>query len=78
MKTIGVSEFKAKIHSVLETVHKTGEPVTVTRYGVPIGLIRAPQKEPQAKSLFGCMAATTKILGDILEPLPESDWEVLR
>jgi antitoxin (DNA-binding transcriptional repressor) of toxin-antitoxin stability system len=76
MKTIGISEFQKRRHKVLDTVRKTGEPVLVTRYGVPLCEVHPPQVE--RKSSFGCMAGTTKVIGDILEPLPESDWKVLR
>lgn len=34
--------------------------------------------EPKKKSLFGCMRGTAEVLGDIVSPLPEEDWEVLR
>jgi len=35
-----------------------------------------PPPEPPKESLFGCMAGTFEILGDIVEPLGEEDWEV--
>ncbi len=34
--------------------------------------------EPKKKSLFGSMRGTAEVLGDIVSPLPEEDWEVLR
>jgi hypothetical protein len=34
--------------------------------------------EPKKKSLFGCMRGTAEVLGDIVSPHPEEDWEVLR
>ncbi len=38
---------------------------------------QAQPAEPK-KSLFGCMRGTAEVLGDIVSPLPEEDWEVLR
>jgi plasmid stability protein len=36
------------------------------------------QPEPKKSSLFGCMRGTAEIVGDIVSPLPEQDWEVFR
>ncbi|MBI2433998.1 MAG: type II toxin-antitoxin system Phd/YefM family antitoxin [Candidatus Hydrogenedentes bacterium] len=79
METIAISEFKAKCLAVLERVRTTGQPIEVTKRGVPVAVVQPPRpKKTTAKSSFGCMAGTIHQIGDILEPLPESDWEVLR
>lgn len=78
MSEIAISEFKATCLAVLERVRKTGEPVVVTRHGVPVAQIVPPPTEPAAVSRFGCMAGTAREVDDIIEPLPEVDWEVLQ
>ncbi len=78
MKTMAVSEFEADFLAALEGVRKTGEPLLVTRHAKPVAQIVAPpEPEADARNSFGCMAGTAREIGDILEPLPESDWDVL-
>ena len=78
MDTIAVSKFKATCLERLERVRQTGRPLLVTKRGVPIAqIVPPPIPEPQ-HSGFGVMAGTLRELGDILAPLSESEWEVLR
>jgi len=37
----------------------------------------APPEGPK-EDTFGCMTGTFEIVGDIVEPLGEDDWEVLQ
>lgn len=77
METIAVSKFKATCLSLLDRVKKTGEPLLVTKRGEPIAqVLPPPPPERPSKSGFGCMAGTVEILGDIVEPLGEDEWEV--
>jgi prevent-host-death family protein len=79
MQTLPVSKFKATCLAVLERVRKTGEPLLITKYGVPIAqILPPPLPPPPAESAFGAMVGTAEEIGDILLPLPEEDWEVLR
>jgi prevent-host-death family protein len=76
---MAISEFKARCLAVIERVRRTGEPVLVTRRGIPVAqVVPPPPPEPAADATFGCMKGTATELGDILEPLPPEDWEVLR
>lgn len=77
METIAISKFKATCLSLLQKVKTTGQPLIVTKKGKPIVLVSPP---PILKKgiKFGCMKDSTKIVGDIMSPLPEEDWEVLR
>jgi len=77
MRTLSVSEFKARCLSILDEVAETGEPVLVTKRGRAVAQI-APatipgEGFPQA-SLFG----TVEVLGDIVAPAlePES-WHAV-
>jgi prevent-host-death family protein len=79
METIAISKFKATCLSLLERVKKTGQPVLVTKRGEPIAqVVPPPPPEPPEGRTFGCMAGTVEILGDIVEPLGEEDWEVFQ
>lgn len=79
MEAIAISKFKARCLAILERVRRTGEEVLVTRRGVPVARVGPPPTaEPEAESTFGCMAGSFEEVGDLLEPLPEEDWEVLR
>ncbi|MGH7885010.1 MAG: type II toxin-antitoxin system Phd/YefM family antitoxin [Thermodesulfobacteriota bacterium] len=77
MEKISVSKFKATCLELFERVGKTGESYIITKRGVAIArVIPAPEEKVDKKNYFGCMSGTSKETGDIMEPLPESDWEV--
>jgi prevent-host-death family protein len=79
MDTMPISKFKATCLAVLDRVKKTGEPLLITKRGVPVAqVVPPPVPEVPKGSTFGCMAGTAEILGDIVEPLGEEDWEVFR
>lgn len=79
METIAIAKFKATCLAVLEQVRKTGKPILITKRGTPIAqVLPPPLPEPGEESAFGCMAGTAKEVEDILAPLPEEDWDVLR
>lgn len=79
MDTMAISHFKATCLSVLERVRKTGHAVLVTKRGEPIAqVLPPPPPEPAEASRFGCMGNALEIVGDIIQPLPEDDWEALR
>lgn len=79
MEVIAISQFKATCLAVLERVRKTGEPVVVTRRGKPVAQIQPPPPpEVGRESRFGCMQGTIEIVGDIVGPLHDVDWEAAR
>lgn len=79
METITISKFKATCLALLERVRRTGQPVLITRRGEPVAqVIPPPLPRQEDATSFGCMAGTAEEVGDILDPLPETDWEVLR
>lgn len=78
MESLAISKFKATCLAVLERVQKTGQPILVTKRGVPVAQVVPPPKAAASKkSAFGALAGTTREIGDILEPLPAEDWESL-
>jgi prevent-host-death family protein len=79
MDTMPAGKFKATCLAILDRVKNTGESVLITKRGKPVAqLVPAPRPELPKKSTFGCMAGTAQILGDIVEPLGEDDWEVFQ
>jgi len=78
LETLAVSEFKATCLAVLGRVRATGKTVLVTKRGEPLArIIPPPLPTPPEDGTFGCMAGTAEELGDIVEPLPEKDWDAL-
>ena len=71
MRTIKASEFKAKCLKIMDEVAATGEPVVITKYGVPVAqLIPAVQKP---KTLFGALKGSILYMGDVISPI-DVEW----
>lgn len=68
---IAAAEFKARCLKLMDQVEKTREPVIVTKRGRPVAKL-VPVENVPAEKLFGCMAGTVTILGDIVSPLGEA------
>jgi prevent-host-death family protein len=77
MRTIQASEFKARCLALLDEVAKTGEALLVTKHGRPVAEIK-PHKPPRAKSLIGLHKGQVKILGDIIAPAYDGEWDALK
>ena len=63
MRTIKASEFKAKCLKIMEEVAATGEPVLITKNGVPITQLIPARRRPE--TLFGALKGSASIDGDI-------------
>jgi prevent-host-death family protein len=74
MKTMKASEFKAKCLKVMDEVAATGEPVVLTKRGVPIAQLVPATRKPN--KIFGAMKGSIQITGDILAPL-DVEWDAL-
>ena len=78
MESIKLSEFKVACAEVIEKVHRTGEPVVITRSGEPLAEI-VPPARPKPRRSLGSMRGSGRIVGDIISPVSdEADWDVLR
>ncbi len=74
MRTVKASEFKAKCLKIMDEVAATGEPVVITKHGVPVAqLVPAVQKP---KTLFGALEGSMTIVGDIISPI-DVEWDAL-
>jgi prevent-host-death family protein len=73
MKTILISEFKAKCIGLLKEVRKTGRPLTVTLRGEPLVRVEPIQTEKRRPKL-GTLKGQMSIKGDIIKSDLENDW----
>lgn len=78
MKTMPAGEFKARCLRVMEEVRKYRTPVVITKKGKPVAKLMPPDEPPQG--IFGCMADTIKIVGDVESPVlpPIEEWDMHR
>ncbi len=75
MKTVLISEFKAKCIGLLKNVHKTKEPLVVTLRGEPIARIE-PVVSPKRQVRFGALKGWMEIKGDIIHSDMDKDFLV--
>lgn len=66
------TEFKAKCLAYLDQVQQTHAEIVLTKHGRPVAKL-VPVEEAEAK-VFGRLAGTVHVLGDIVNPLDEA-WE---
>ena len=67
MKIVIASEFKAKCLKIMDEVAATGEPVIITKHGVPVAQLVPEVQKPE--TLFGALQGSVIILGDIIGPI---------
>jgi prevent-host-death family protein len=77
MRRTRASGFKARCLAVMRGVQATGEPVIVTKRGIPF--VKIVPVEPEKNNLCGFMAGEFKIVGDLEAPVvPVKRWNVVR
>ena len=74
MEKISVSEFKAKCLGILEEVYRKKKRIIITKRGRPIAEVRAIEVEDEKVPLKD----TLVFMGDVVSPVAEEDWEVLK
>ena len=67
MEIVIASEFKAKCLKIMDKVAATGEPVIITKHGVPVAQLVPEVQKPE--TLFGALQGSVIILGDIVGPI---------
>jgi prevent-host-death family protein len=70
---ISAGEFKAKCLKLMDNVARTHEPLVITKHGKPVAMMVPVMPKP-ATPLFGYMAGTATVRGDIVAPL-DVEWE---
>jgi len=72
MKSVPISEFKAKCLRLIEQVDKTRQPLRITRHGRPVAELM-PAGPDRKRKFVGDMIGTAEIVGDIVSPI--IDWD---
>ena len=67
MKQIRQSDFKSNFFKIIDEIQHTGEPVVITKRGVPVAKVTAMDSNPA--NLFGFMIGEFRIIGDIESPI---------
>lgn len=71
-RRVSVSEFKAHCLRLFEEMRETGEPIVVTKRGVPIAVVQ-PSGPEAPRRVVGAMKGTGRILGDVVAPALDED-----
>ena len=75
MQKIPAAQFKSQCLAVMEQVAESRRHVVVTKHGKPVvQIIRA---ESNKDDIFGFLAGKGRIVGDIENTIPVSDWNLL-
>lgn len=78
MEQMAVSKFKARCLEVIQRVRRSGKPVLLTRFGMPVAELRPPPGPARSRRWLGCMAGTAQTRSEIVSPAADaSDWEAL-
>ena len=75
MKTVKISEFKAKCIEELKQVHRTGEPLLVTWRNQPLATVH-PFREDSPTRVLGALQGRMTIHGDIVQADSVDEWEM--
>ena len=75
-RVVSATEFKAKCLAILDEIEKRGEPITITRRGLPIAVLD-PLLRRAWKSPRDSWAGKACIVGDIVNTDTSGLWEVL-
>ena len=75
MKTVLISEFKAKCIQMLKDVQKNGKPLLVTLRGEPIARVE-PVAPPKKEVRLGALRGWMEIKGDIIRSDIDKDFLV--
>ena len=77
MRKMPAGEFKARCLRVMEEVSKYRVPVVITKKGRAVAKL-VPHDAPDT-DVFGCMAGTARIVGDIEAPVFHTEaWDAFR
>lgn len=71
---VPASEVKNQWHACLDRVSQAREEIVVTRYGKPIARLSPVEEDDDQESVFGWLAGTVTIHGDIVAPTGER-WD---
>ena len=77
MKKIAATEFKAKCLKLIDQVHDTGKPITITKRGKPVAVLQPLADEDERPWLK--LRGSVKFYKDPFNPaIDPSEWDVNR
>lgn len=71
---VSSSDLKNAWHEFLSRVARGRQEVVVTRYGHPIARLTPYEAPEEGEGMFGCLAGSVTVHGDIVAPIDEA-WE---
>jgi prevent-host-death family protein len=74
MQKIPAAQFKAQCLAVMDQVAQSGRSVVVTKHGKPV--VKIISVESDENEIFGFLAGKARIVGDIENTIPPSDWNL--
>lgn len=67
VRVMPAGAFKARCLRLMDQVGRDRVPIVITKHGTPVAKLTPVDDQPPP--LFGCLAGTVTILGDIVAPL---------
>jgi prevent-host-death family protein len=71
-RCVAAAEFKANCLRLMDEVARQRRPIIITKRGKPVAKLVPIESEPP--DLFGRMAGSIKICGDIINPIEDAGW----
>jgi prevent-host-death family protein len=72
-KHVAAADFKANCLRLMDEVARERRPIIITKRGKPVAKL-VPIEDQGPVDLFGYMAGTAKICGDIISPIEDAGW----
>ena len=72
IRQVPAASFKANCLRLMDEVATQRRPIIITKRGKPVAKLMPVEEE--GISLFGRMAGTIKICGDIVGPIDDAEW----
>ena len=69
---VSAANFKTNCLRLMDEVAQRRVPLVITKRGKPVAKLVPIDDKPI--DLFGCMAGTVKIVGDIISPIEDLEW----
>lgn len=74
MQKVPAAQFKSQCLALMDQVAESGRPVIVTKHGKPV--VQIVPVEHDEEEIFGFLAGKGRIVGDIENSVPASDWNL--
>jgi prevent-host-death family protein len=71
-RQVAAAEFKANCLRLMDEVAQQRRPIIITKRGKPVAKLVPVEQEPI--DLFGYMAGSAKICGEIINPIEDAGW----